>query len=124
MIAVRYTRKDIALIREWYLDREMNPPTTDEFPTVGFIVESIAAGFLYKTDSSICLFEGVITNKECSAKQRNEALCLIAIAVLKAAKDFGFKKIFAFSEEETMIQRARELGFSIGVKHQSMVKEL
>lgn len=83
----------------------------DHLPENGFIVEGLAAGFLYKTDSKFGLLEFVVANPDSSKEDRAQALDLVIDNTLNLAKELGFKSIFSSITHPKLIQRYQEHGF-------------
>jgi hypothetical protein len=81
-----------------------------QFPKTGFIVDGVAAYFLYSTDSSCCWVENMIANKHVSKETRDEALDLIIQAILTEAEKLGFKIAYATTDLVPVMVRAIEYG--------------
>lgn len=72
------------------------------------------AGWIYQTDSDICLLEWFIANPKVRRFKRSESIdCLLRVAK-DAAKKMGFKTIFTTAKNESLIGRMEKSGFSIG----------
>jgi hypothetical protein len=54
--------KHVDEINSWYEQRGLPTLGIREFPERGFVISGVAAVFVYLTDSSIALCEGLITN--------------------------------------------------------------
>jgi hypothetical protein len=91
---------------------------------VGSIVPGVAAGFLYSTDSSLCILEGYVTNPECDSEIRNKALEVVTEHLLAIAEAKGFTYIVAFTGDESIVKRAERSGFENKAKKIMMFKEL
>lgn len=68
---------DLREIQGWYLARGINPPPHENYPKNGFIINGVAALFVYLTDSSLALIEGFIVNPFCTRRQSSDALNLL-----------------------------------------------
>lgn len=85
--------------------------TQDELPQLGYIVPGKAAGFLYRTDSSLCWIESLVASKQLSKEERSEALDAIVMALARDARRLGFKTMMGLTQLEAVVQRALRLGF-------------
>ncbi len=106
MICRRYKPEDFTQIKEWgeKWDAEYNE---DQFPSVGFIVDGVAAYFLYSTDSSVCWLENMVSNRGIDEKTRDQALGLLIDAILKEAKTLGYHVAYAATIYVTIAKRAK-----------------
>ncbi len=112
-----YTPSDLEQVNSWLIQREL-PTFQDHFlPKTGFIIENTAVGFLYKTDSSFCWLEWVVTNPKANSTDRNKALDLIVSKLLEEAKSSGFKIVFTSLQDTGLIERYSKHGFMITEKN-------
>jgi hypothetical protein len=86
--------------------------TADALPQTGFIVPGTAAGFLYRTDSSVAWVESLIASKEAPKEERNQALDAIVVALCREAKKLGFKTVLGSTQLDAVVKRAQRLGWS------------
>ena len=77
----------------------------------GLIVPGVAAGWLYRTDSSVCLLDHFITNPAAALGARGAALNAITEQLLRAAQGFGARLVVALTHDTSIYRRARLLGF-------------
>jgi len=96
----------------------------DQFPETGFIVDGVAAYFLYKTDSSVCWLENMISNKKADPQTKDEAIQKLAIAILHEAKVQGFKVAYATTDNVSVIKRAVTLGAKAKTAQILLTKDL
>ncbi len=89
----------------------------DQFPEVGFIVEGVAAYFLYQTDSTCCWLENMVTKKDVDHHVREEALELIIDAILTEAKALGFTVAYASTDRYQVALRAKKYGATVQPNH-------
>jgi hypothetical protein len=85
--------------------------TPEALPQVGFVVPDKAAGFLYRTDSSVALIEGIIAAPGLSREERNGAVDAIVAAVRDEARRQGFKLLLGYSQLDAIKVRAEKFGF-------------
>lgn len=118
-----YEPKDFETIKEWgkEWDADYNE---DQFPQVGFIVDGVAAYFLYQTDSSVCFLENMVSKRYVNQGLKNEALELISAAILKKAKEEGFKVAYACTNIYSVAKRAQQLGARVDFGHLLITKDL
>lgn len=95
----------------WYYAHNIQPMSIEFYPAKGFIIENIAAGFLYQTDSNVVFAENFITNPLESPEKRFNALELISKYILEYVESIKPKKIIVSSKERSMIERAKRLEF-------------
>ncbi len=111
MIEVRRWNKEKDFNQVWAWGLQYNEDYRIElFPDVGFIVDGVAAYFLYQTDSKVCWLENMVSNKKADPKIKDEAIQKISIAILQEAKDLGFKVAYATTDNVSVIKRAVTLG--------------
>lgn len=111
MIVRPYTPADKDTLDQWWTSHKMPPIPGTSLPQVGFIVEGVGAGFLYKTDSDVAWIENYITNSDTTFADRSEAQDLITAALLAAAGEAGYRRIVACTTVQTVATRALNAGF-------------
>lgn len=107
----RYAATDLPEVAGWYAARALRAPTADMLPDCGVIVQGVAAGWLYGTDSAVCLLDGYITNPAASPEDRNAALDAITGELLAAARGRGFRHVIAYTGTPSIEARAISHGF-------------
>jgi hypothetical protein len=65
-----FEENDIDEINAWRVLRGFEPIPRDLFPKNGLIVRGVAAVFIYLTDSSLAMIEGLISNPEAGIIKR------------------------------------------------------
>lgn len=116
---------DYKIVASWWEGYGQAPVPIHLLPWIGYIVDDVAAGFLYQTDSGIALLENFISNKDSRADARSDALDQITSALVKKAEELGYLHIIAFSSLPAIEERARKHGFSVGHKnYKIMAKEI
>lgn len=104
-------------VKSWleFWDESM---TVDALPKIGYVVPDKAVGFLYQTDSSVCMIENIVAKPGLSREERSEAVDAVLNACLAEAKQRGFKLVIGYTQLEVMVKRTERLGFSpIGTFH-------
>lgn len=120
----RFQKEDIAQVNEWELMWELNPSTLDHYPETGFIVDDVCAGFLYKTDSSICFIDGYISNPKTDKRVRKAALDMVTEKIFEVAKASGFNTCVAYTQNPSVRYRCLDNDFKPKGNHLMLVKEL
>lgn len=105
----RYQPSDFPQISEW--GKQYGAIYNEsQFPKTGFIVDGIAAYFLYSTDSSVCFLENLIANRKSTPREKDKAIELIAQAILQEARDKKFTIAYATADIPQVIFRAIKHG--------------
>lgn len=120
----KWDRADLAEMNSWYRLRGEPELTEDALPTVGYIEPSVGAGFLFTTDSGVCLMENFITNPRASSEDRSAAIEGIVSRLLLAAKNLNFKHIVAITQSGSIAARARQHGFVSLGEYELLSKEV
>lgn len=120
----RFTIEDIPQINAWNAMRFM--PKIDEwfFPKIGFVVDNIAAGFIYQTDSVLCFIDGYVSNPDSNRLDRKAAFDLITNNLLIIAKEFGFKSVLAYTQHPAIKERCEKYDFNLKGRYDLYVKEI
>jgi len=118
-----YKPEDYATIWQWWRKHKSYAPEEDLLPDSGIVVFNenydTAAGFIYQTNSKMCIFEFVIVNPEASKKERNEALDLLIKSVVDFCNTNDYKMIYTSTSLRKYISRLKENGFIEADKEQT-----
>ena len=98
------------MVAEWWEKQGRQVPFS-WLPATGFVVQDLAAGFLYTTDSQIGFFEMLTKNPEAGQQEVNRALDAIVGAIMEEAKSKEMKAVVGLTGELSVAQRARKHGF-------------
>jgi hypothetical protein len=93
-------------VAAWYRIRGDDAPPLDMMPASGAIVPGVAAGYMYQTNSKMCMLEGFITNPLASPEERSAAIDEIARALIAKAEQLGFTYILALTDNWGIGRRA------------------
>lgn len=115
----RYEPGDLEEMNRWYAARALALVTAGQLPTVGFIVPGVAAGFLYRTDSSLGFLDGFISNPEAPAHRRAAALLEIGACLEQA---FTGKHLLVYTAHNGIARWSREHDFAARGSHTLFVK--
>jgi len=106
---------DYAIIEQWWLAHGSYPPKLEHLSATGLLVEEggkpICNGFLYKTDSKICVFEFVCCDPNADKKVRDKALDQLIKAATQWAKNNNFTLIYTSVNSYKYILRLEDNGF-------------
>ena len=103
MIMRPITPADYNEINKWYHQRNLEGVPSEQLPAYGLMVPGVAASYLVQTDSKIAFIEGFIGNPAATKTQLYFAMEDIHAGLLKAAKEFGYKKVFIFTKHPTIV---------------------
>lgn len=119
-----YEMDDYPELASWFRARGLSVPCDEDLPDNGVIVPGVAAGFLIQTDTSAALIDFFISNPDTSSRARGEALDAIARALMGRAHQLGYKRVLCNSQLDTIVRRARALGFQELGEFKSFSKEI
>lgn len=119
----RYAPSDCAEVAGWYEARGERAPPPDTLPTLGLIVPGAAAGWLYRTDSSVCLLEGFVTNPAAPLRARHRAIGAIIDALIEEAKAEGFRYVVGMARSNGIASVARRRQFKAIGAHVMLTRE-
>jgi hypothetical protein len=110
MIVKPYETKYFPMIQSWgkHYGLEFNDFL---LPKTGLIIEDFAVGFLYFTETPMCLFENLCKNPNKPKDETDKALDLIASELTRQAEIRGCKLIVATTIFEAVANRALNHGY-------------
>jgi len=95
MLAKRFRPEDLEVINKWGEHYCKAHFSLDAIPKNTFLVYDgempVVLGSVFITDSCFCYMDNVISNPECTAGQKQEALTVMFSALMNAAKIAGMK---------------------------------
>lgn len=80
-------------------------------PKIGFIVNGVVAGFIYSTDSKICVIEWIIANPKTIKEERKKSLEELLTLLCNTAKDMGYTHCFTYTKNSGLINTLELSGF-------------
>lgn len=104
----RFQPKDLAIVNGWFKGHGQRKLTPDELPKTGAIVDDVAAGFLYLTDSSVSFLENFVSNPKASDRDVAKAIDKMVNELVKISVNGDRKKIFAFSKLDSIINAVKK----------------
>ena len=126
------TKEDYRELVSWWKWHRFTPPTADMLPNNlkdGVMVSldgvNCCAGFIYRTPSSFCWCEYIVSNPEVKDKKiRTEALTLLINSITELSKNMNFKIIFTSVKNENLINKYASCGYLKGTSTTEMIKVL
>lgn len=102
---------DYATLQIWWAGHGQESVPLELLPLTGFIVDDLAACFVYSTDSAICILEAAIANPESHWEERKQALNALIDQAKAWAKSNGYKVILSSSNNAHVIQKLETRNF-------------
>ena len=106
---------DYQMISKWWELHGSFVPHEEHLPNTGFVIEfnklPVCAGFLYRTDSKICVFEFVVSDPEATKEVKNVCLNELITQVTAWSKENKFSLIYTSIAIPRYISRLIEQGF-------------
>lgn len=110
-----YVPSDYPEVSGWYADRGLAAPPAWSLPMTGLIEPGVAAGFMWRTDSGVALFDGWISNP--GAKRIAAARVLVAVCrgLVERAQAEGFRSVLTWTRVRGVERAAHRNAFkSVG----------
>jgi hypothetical protein len=115
-------------VTDWWKRQDYPVLPLEALPKIGYIVDieglNLCAGWLYKTDANFALAEGFVGNPNVPWQLRTEGLDMLSEAIIKTAKEEGFKAVLSWITNKRMIERAELHGFKTIVKDVNMMSRI
>lgn len=92
--------RDAEMVLQWGKHHDFPLPAEAYLPDIGFMVEDIACGFLYVTNSKLAWIEWVFANPEKHETERKEAIDRVFKLLEITASQLGYACIFSASSGE------------------------
>lgn len=123
MVRVFDFDKDYGILQQWWTAHGSNPPRPEHLSSTGLIVEvggkPVCSGFLYNTDSKICVFEFVVCDPKASKDDRNVALPELIENIKQIAATRGYTLIYTSIYIKRYIERLKNAGFIVTNQNQT-----
>lgn len=107
----RFELKDYGQLERWYADKDVNVPPLECLSETGFIVDDVACGFLYLTNSAVGLLEAFYANPESDKIDRDLALNSITLELIELAVVNGCNVLKCETKLDAISKRAVAFGF-------------
>ena len=113
---VRYfVEDDYPMVCDWWKGWKWDAIPQFFLPKVGLIVSNgdvdICAAWIYRTDSSLCMFEFFISNPNAKKDKRSGAIEYLLEAMEAEARKYGYKAAFMSICNQSLIKKAKDAGF-------------
>lgn len=115
MVVRRFRVKDFETMKEWYkgYGLHVTPNQNVFFPKTGYVVEGVAAGFLYMVQIiPVGYLDGYIANSKASKEDRSKALDMITEMLIALAKIKRLKHLKCDTQIDSIVKRAEKFGFT------------
>jgi hypothetical protein len=97
---------------DWTRHYEMTPLPVQFLPQSGFVVEGVAMGFMYRTDSKLALIENLAANPKLPRDTVTAGLDAVVSAIADEGRALGFEVLIGYTNVNAVIQRALRHGFT------------
>jgi len=115
IIRLFQVENDYDMVKEWWKKYGSDMLLKEFLPQTGIIIEvdkiPSACGFLYKTDSKICVFEFFIANPDVTKEVRNKALDALVYTAVEWARLNNFGMIYTSTGIKGFGNRLTDKGF-------------
>jgi len=98
-------------IIDWLAGHGLAPIPLAMFPPTGYVVEGLAAVFVYHTQSTVAFIETLVSNPGADKRDANRALDAAVRAALRECEDAGCEAVIATTSLPAVARRARKHGF-------------
>lgn len=109
--------KDYLMLCEWWKAQGWGVIPLDYLSPNGLIAEvaeaPTAAGFVYRTDSSIAVLEYIVTDPKLSSSMRSAGLDQVITAATQLVKGMGFKAFFMACGDKGLAKRMEKHEFNV-----------
>ena len=109
---------------EWMQSHRALVPPEDSLPHIGFVVDGIAMGFVYMTDSSVAIIENMVTNPKSSLRDRYDAVDDITDRLEEAALELKYKQLIVITDKHSITEKALNRNYLNTGEFSLLVKEL
>ena len=107
--------KHYDIIQQWWINHGSFPPEPEHLAPIGVMVEvegkPICAGFLYNTDSKICVFEFVVCDPFASKNNRSKGLRHLIKRIKNLAEELDYSLIYTSVGIQPYIKKLKEADF-------------
>jgi len=114
---------DYDILTLWWNAHDSFPPDPEYLSSTGIVVEvqgkPVCAGFLYDTDSKMCVFEFVVSNPTAKKRDRHNALNHLIKMIQGIAKERKYRMIYTSISIEAYVRKLKNAGFFEADKNQT-----
>lgn len=105
---------DYDMLCGWWDDWGWTPPQKDFLPTIGVVVEEVAAGFLYVTNSKVCWVDWIISDKNYRGEDRDDIINVVLASLEEISKDYDAKFLYALIKHKKLMEKYEAMGYVKG----------
>lgn len=98
---------------KWLHFYDAEPIEPDFLPPTGFVVEGLAMGFLYRSDTKMAQIETLVANVYAPVEERDMATDLVVTALIEEARAAGFRTLVGTTKLDAVVKRALKHGFTV-----------
>lgn len=103
--------KHEVLLVDWLKKWDLPSENIHYISDVGLVVGGIAVAFLVTTNSKACYLDYCLTDPDSSKEERDSALIILIQELKKLAEEFGYSKVLALANLDSMRGRLEKMGF-------------
>jgi hypothetical protein len=92
----------LADVNAWHVAQGSQAQPVEVFPAVGYVEPGVAAGWLYQTDSAVAFLETFVANPAAPKVSRWRAMNRIGVALERAARHLGVRRLIATTKSRGM----------------------
>lgn len=113
--------KHYEMLCQWYKDRDQAHIPKELLPKIGIVVDGCVAGFLYQTDSKLCIIENYISDKNSTKEQRSQAIIELTHSLYGIAHQLGFTTVLSFTNNSGLLDKQDKLAYKIVAKDMNVL---
>ena len=114
---------DYEMLCGWWKDWGWSQyPSKNMLPDIGVVVNEVAAGFLYLTNSKLAWANWIVTDKNYREDDRGDIINTVILSLEQIAKDNGVEVMYGVISSNSLVNRYVELGYNKGDYQQELVK--
>lgn len=103
-----YGEEDYNTLCGWMEKRGLKMCPEGFLPSLGYIIDNKACGFIHKTDSDVCYLDTLIANPD---EDTDEAIDEIVEELCNTVKSLGYKSVISMTRLPEVVDRAKRHGF-------------
>jgi len=122
MMVRPYISTDFEAVDAWFKAHGIHGMDQGLLPEIGLVVDGTAAGFLYRTDSTIAFLDSFVTNPDKSALSRARALQEILEGLTEIAEQWKVRYVLGQPRTSGLIKLGLRMGYKDLGPHHCMIK--
>lgn len=121
MNVIPATEKHVEDVTRWLVARGLRAYPPELLVGHGFIVEGLAACWIYETGTPLVLLEHLVANPDAADDERDEGIDAVVTAALEAARRIGGRIVYATTKLPAVVERSRRHGFEVVRENATMI---